>query len=417
MDINHTNNNGNNGFTLACLTNTNLDVIKYLVNDLKMDINHTNNYGNNGFTLACFTNTNLDVIKYLVNDLKMDINHTDNNGDNGFTLTCWKNTNLDVIKYLVNDLKMDINHTNNHGNNGFTSACLTNTNLDVIKYLVNDLKMDINHTNNYGDNGFTSACVTNTNLDVIKYLIEDTNIDMSLKRLQFEKIDNLAKIISKNKSRINKLLTLGSCKYSEDKMNKIINYFHPFMLSNSCFANLINDTYMNEFSEFKKMVDQFPEKIEERFFDTDIDHYSHSDIDYTQQPEILFENDGNCYYGNREKVYGSMKFLEDIYSNLDCKETIILDIPVPKYIISLYIDSCYNKCFKLNKVKPNDLMSFLKFIDRYPTIYLSIYKIKHELKFYFFVNKIKYNQYIEDICTRYKLKDLYVWIHNQKISE
>jgi hypothetical protein len=28
-----------------------------------------------GFTLACYLNPNLDVIKYLVEELKMDINH------------------------------------------------------------------------------------------------------------------------------------------------------------------------------------------------------------------------------------------------------------------------------------------------------------------------------------------------------
>jgi len=33
-----------------------------------MDVNYKNNNNNNGFTLACYNNQNVDVIKYLVED-------------------------------------------------------------------------------------------------------------------------------------------------------------------------------------------------------------------------------------------------------------------------------------------------------------------------------------------------------------
>ena len=142
IDPHYVNNVGDNCLTLACWKNTNLDVIKYLINDLMMDINWKNNYENNCLILACGMNTNLGIIQYLVNDLMMDPNHTNNNGDNCLTLACERNTCLGVIEYLTDDLKMDINHTNDDGDNCLTLACWENTNLEIIKYLINDLKMD-----------------------------------------------------------------------------------------------------------------------------------------------------------------------------------------------------------------------------------------------------------------------------------
>jgi ankyrin repeat protein len=180
MDINYTDYDGDNCLTMAC-SNTNLEIIKYLINDLKMNINinHTNSDGDNCLILACYENTNLEIIKYLINNLKMDINHTNNDGDNCLTLACRGNTNLEIIKYLINDLKMNINHTNSNGDNCLILACYKNTNLDVIKYLINNLKMDINYTNENADNCLTLACRGNTNLEIIKYLINDLKMDIN----------------------------------------------------------------------------------------------------------------------------------------------------------------------------------------------------------------------------------------------
>jgi len=42
----------------------------------------------NEFLFACQHIQNVNVIKYLVDDLKMDINSKDKDDDNGFTLAC-----------------------------------------------------------------------------------------------------------------------------------------------------------------------------------------------------------------------------------------------------------------------------------------------------------------------------------------
>jgi ankyrin repeat protein len=58
---------------LACLKNTNLAVIKYLIEEHRMDINHINWLNNNCLILACYNNNNLAVIKYLEEHKRGDV--------------------------------------------------------------------------------------------------------------------------------------------------------------------------------------------------------------------------------------------------------------------------------------------------------------------------------------------------------
>jgi NADH:ubiquinone oxidoreductase subunit E len=419
MDVTHTDNDGNNGFTLACMKNTNLDVIKYLVNDLEMDVTHTNNNGGNGFTLACYENINLDVIKYLVNDLGMDMTHTNKYGNNGFTLACYKNTNLDVIKYLVNDLGMDINHADNDGYNGFTLACYKNTNLDVIKCLVNDLGMDINHTDNDGYNGFTLACYKNTNINVIKYLVIDTKIKLSSNQLGFHKYIDFMKYNKNTSSRVAELFNLMYDKFNKVDMINIIKLINPILLDNKYYGKEIKNPFNSKFNEFKILVDQIDEPIYKEITEmkTNSMNTQKNIDDYTTQPKILFECNGDKYYGYRNTVYESILLFKDIINDLDFDEVIKLDIVVPKYIINCYINSCYTENFDMNNINSDDLMLFLNFIDRYPTTFLSINLIEQVLITYLKNHNIEINIHIKELCERYQLKYLYIYIHNQEMKQ
>ena len=80
----------------------NIEMVKYLVNELKFDINSKNKYSDNGFLLAC-RNNNIEMVKYLVNELKFDINSKNNYGSNGFLLAC-RNNNIEMVKYLAEEL-------------------------------------------------------------------------------------------------------------------------------------------------------------------------------------------------------------------------------------------------------------------------------------------------------------------------
>jgi hypothetical protein len=264
----------NECFLVACY-NSRLDVIKYLVNELKIDIasmclpkkrsEYCGNYGSNCFTLACLHNSCVDVIRYLAKELKINIKHTDNDGDNGFTLACYNNSNVDVIRYLVDELKMDTNHTNRCDNNGFTLACLGNFNLNVIRYLVDELKMDTNHTNNFDSNGFMMAQWNN--LNVIHYLSDHTNIKQILGCLAHMDtyfkvmIKSYAKTVS-NYTRFNELLEIGITKYSEHDMRLLLLTINPMLLNGVIIKNfgLINP-FDRKFKEFVKTFDKLSSGI------------------------------------------------------------------------------------------------------------------------------------------------------------
>jgi hypothetical protein len=82
------------------------------------------------------------------------------------------------------------------------------------------------------------------------------------------------------------------------------------------------------------------------------------------------------------------------------------------------------------KIKPMDIISALDHIDRYPTLSLTIKSIEHQLIRYFdqMINQTEMEtemetetecqnidvQYLTDLCVRYGLKYLYLWIHNYK---
>ena len=77
-----------------------LDIFYFLVNS-HSQIFKKDNGGRTPFHLACRYNTNLEIIKYLVDQKKCDLKEKDNFGETPFHLACQYNTNLEIIKYLV----------------------------------------------------------------------------------------------------------------------------------------------------------------------------------------------------------------------------------------------------------------------------------------------------------------------------
>ena len=67
---------GNNGLSLACKQNENIQIIKYLINDLHLNVYHKNYFNNSTLHLAISENKNIEVTKYLINDLQMNFNQT-----------------------------------------------------------------------------------------------------------------------------------------------------------------------------------------------------------------------------------------------------------------------------------------------------------------------------------------------------
>lgn len=144
-------------------------------------------------------------------------------------------------------------------------------------------------------------------------------------------------------------------------------------------------------------------------------------IDYSKQSEPLFWYNNILYYGNREKVYNAIIFLKKSVDMLDFSgEPITLngsfDDPLPSYLINIYIHSCHTGSNNLNRVAQGDIIQFIKFIDQYPTQTLSIDILEPNIVEYFELENIKCGSELDDICDRYKLKLLYLYLHNEKVN-
>jgi len=58
----------------------------------------------NDFLLqVCKNNSNINIIKYLIENLKLDINSKNNNRENCLLSSCSNNSNINIIKYLIEE--------------------------------------------------------------------------------------------------------------------------------------------------------------------------------------------------------------------------------------------------------------------------------------------------------------------------
>jgi hypothetical protein len=399
---------------LACQANTNLTLIKYLIEEYKMDTKHVNHDNDNCLGLACQKNTNLTVIKYLIEEHKMDVNHINQYNETCLILACWQNTNLQVIKYLIEEHKMDINHINYVGDNCLIMACRKNTNQVIIKYLIEEHKMDINHTNYVDDNCLVMACWKNTNLAIIKYLIEDHKMNIEkINNVPYNKFKNIVSLnyFRKNNLKLNNLLLMGYEEYTDDEMKKLIESINPLQL-NDAVINLsgIENPFQQSFHKFTKLVDGLS------YRSGPLNKKVMLKKKYGNCQELLFVHNNKEYYGNRSKVYGSIYVLNEILDQYNILDCIVLEGSLPCYAISQYIEACYGTPFKLKNIHEDDYIIFLKFIDQYPSAQISIRGIEDQIIQYSVIYDAREEEYFKTIYARYELKKLYLHMHDLKLA-
>lgn len=448
--INHTDNSGDNCFMAACGGNNNLEIIKYLATCSCIDINCLDISGKNCLMEACRKNENLEIIKYLVTDLKICTDLIDANGDNCLTLACWKNRNVDVVKYLINDLKMCTNHQDHTENNCLLAACLDN-NLSVAEYLIDNINLDINHTNKSGNSGLLIACwngnfdlikkilncekinvnVTNKGgencismacgykkreyLKVIEYLINNTDIELRLKHMRSETFKEIIWKIP-DPVKLNKLMDLGPRKYGMIKMKGFVDTINPFLLNIDNRKRFEINPFEKNYQQVIELVDIVDNKIclEEDCEEVVTVMNTKLVCDFTKKSEFLFKHGSEDYYGHRETVYESILLLKDMKDTMDFTNGLILDGNLPKEIINQYIGSSYTGFFDMECLdkSPEYFIDFLKFIDQYPTIYVSVDKLEKQI--IWILNSYVYEDYLyfKNLCNKYQMKRLYVHLHN-----
>jgi hypothetical protein len=118
--------------------------------------------------------TNIDCIKYIVENTNINTNIINKNGHNGFTIACKYNININVIKYLVEIMDVNVLHEVNHY---CDTKWVDDDNIDDIDIVDDDCDEECNNTFGYKRMcGFKYACKHNGNDDIIKYLSEIPDI-------------------------------------------------------------------------------------------------------------------------------------------------------------------------------------------------------------------------------------------------
>ena len=191
---------GQNLLHLACKNNTNLEIIKYLIETNKFNLNEKTKDGDNLLHLACINNTNLEIIKYLIETNKFNLNEKTKDGDNLLHLALLNDNCLKIIQFLMEIKELDVNEKDENGHPLLHLACYTFENTleepQIIKFLIESDRFNLNEKNRDGDTVLHVACSNNINIDLIKLLIEkgaDYNILNSTKQKPLELLEHEAK--------------------------------------------------------------------------------------------------------------------------------------------------------------------------------------------------------------------------------
>jgi hypothetical protein len=83
----------------------------------------------------------------------------------------------------------------------------------------------------------------------------------------------------------------------------------------------------------------------------------------------------------------------------------------------MYIGALHEKNPDIMSIKPDDVIPFIKFIDQYPAVNLSIDSLENEIMILFKKYEIVYDENMKDICIKYRLRYMYVDIHNQGLRD
>jgi hypothetical protein len=288
--------------------------------------------------------------------------------------------------------------------------------------------------------------VKDTNIDqLILSLIDrcnDTDVNYyNIVHIAFEERLNsfidLVRFVLNDYNRLNDLLSKGNKLLSLSKLKDNIGAYNiriqcnldPYMLDDDNY-NIYFKNWKDRlggdksYLEHKKTFDKLKYYIQLPDYSFLIKNIKNKNVsmDYSKQSKPLFWHNGILYYGDQKKVYDSILFLKESADMLDFSgENITLGgsfgDPLPPYLINIYIDSCHTGSNNLKQIAPGDIIQFIKFIDQYPTQTLSIDKLELKIVEYFEHEDIKCGSDLNEICDRYKLKLLYMYLHNQKIDQ
>ena len=416
-------------------------IVKILQNDLSYIKNNYQTIDSKNqivcFFLATVFSTSIEIIDFLIDCFRIDVYETIktmNGHENCFSFMCSFSANTRTIKHLIDKYNIadnDLLKKCLYQACGYTKACCNDeSNIDVIKYLVEEKKTNINiMTGDPDESNYFLMRAKHSNIDATIYLIQHIKCITDRELIYFIRyfsITRLKEIISglHNYDRINDLLRLNDplnirtvngyprgCKTIIDEIK------NPLMINptNRGIYN-ISDPFLEPWDKYVELVDGLTGVVP--IYPVDKTEIKPQCPDFSKRPDILFQCNDIIYYGERGIMYDSLIFLQDIHQNCNFDHLVVLNGKIPRYVINHYINASYTGQFALNDIEPSDISTFIKFIDQYPTTVISIDGLEQQIIQFFDDNKLNYMDFgdLKDIFIRYRLKYLYLHMHNKYIQ-
>ncbi len=429
--------------SLAFRKNRNHKIIKYLIETINLDPNHENKFKNTCLEVGCKKNTCLKNIKYLIEKIEQNPHKIKKSKPYLITTSC-QNKNLNIIKYFI-EYGIDHNILDKNKNNCLILACWKNTNLNVIKYFVNQLHMDIWAEDTRGMSCFLLVCEKNKNKNILKYLIKEHNVLKKIEYLNNSETNKIIPLIINDQSKLLDLFILNPLMNCENNILQLLKNINPLILPNILYTCIdIIDPFKCSFSDFMKLLndlhcilplsDKFVFESHSKYHTNDINDKNmievYIDDDYTEQQQLLFTHKKIPYYGKKRIVFDSIHalnhndFISQLVQDHGQYHEIEIDqsLDVPKYIMNMYIQSCYTHKIDIDKINHDDIYNFIKLIDQYPTKYISIGQLELKLMKYIDTEilskplSIEYMAHFFDffksIAERYGLRLMCIMLHN-----
>lgn len=167
-DVNRLGHDERPGFLWAA-RGGNLEMVKHVI-DLGADPMVEDYSGRNALGFAAFGQTDLEVLKFLAEDLELDPEQLDRMGRNAGLSAAYYNTSLEAVQYLAGLCDMTIR--TNEGMDAFMLAAYRNKNVEVVRALMEISEDPFAREEDYGGNALHLAAIRG-DLDKIDFLISE----------------------------------------------------------------------------------------------------------------------------------------------------------------------------------------------------------------------------------------------------
>ena len=117
-------------------------------------------------------NCNFDVIRYLIEVVKVDINERDNNNLNALMLASLQNCDMKIVYYLIKN-GINLKQKDNILNRNALMIAVNSNSINIVDYLLRLKLFDISETDDDEDDCVTIA-IKHSNLEVLDKLLKHT---------------------------------------------------------------------------------------------------------------------------------------------------------------------------------------------------------------------------------------------------